>query len=242
MREVDVDRGAAVETVSLVFAKLSGLPRQREASDRRYTRKGSKKAARNSQSPRIPRNVVAEYDAPHTRLPRPALPHQQHLLLLRLLDLGLHLDRGALVPRLAGGLWGARHVGERVVVPVDARAWFGGSARAVIVIKRRMVMGRGSVAYSSNECGKGLLCLEVSGVWGRSGARYWGASGQAARGRGWRCGGGFLEGAANSRHLLASTTARRSQQTSNNTTQHLERACCSIAQLEANDGITVQRI
>lgn len=42
---------------------------------------------RRPQPPRIPRNVVTEDDTPHRTLPRPALPHQQHLLLLLLPNL-----------------------------------------------------------------------------------------------------------------------------------------------------------
>ena len=74
-----------------------------------------------SQSPGIPCNIIAEYNAPHTRLARAALPHEQHLLLLGFLDLGPHVNVTALIisrGTLAGCLWRSRHVGEGVAVQI----------------------------------------------------------------------------------------------------------------------------
>ena len=92
-------------------------------------RHGAKWRWNDSQSPRIPRNVIAEYNASHARLARAALPHEQHLLLLGLLDLGPHLNVAALIisrEALAGCFWRSRHVGGgiavRVAVPECARA------------------------------------------------------------------------------------------------------------------------
>lgn len=68
----------------------------------------------NSQSPRVARDIVAEDDASHARLSRPRLAHQQHLLLLGLLNLQARLGRGRGVGGLAICL--GRHAGQATVL------------------------------------------------------------------------------------------------------------------------------
>ena len=116
----------------------------------------------NVQPPRVASNIVAKNDAAHAGLARAALAHQQHLLLLGLLDLAAHIaGAGAGVAQVPA----ERHVGHgALLVP-----------RLVDVARSRAVVEGLEVESYLRGGGACLRSSHARGPWDRSnGARVLG--------------------------------------------------------------------